>query len=201
MARVPVNPGKVEWSGENPGMYLKDTPEGKFTSLVTFFRVVLSPVGRGHACFVLEDPYRERSERNFCLTDNEQLARWLAADYVSRFGPFRDAAGLASLAYRPLVRVETSADGQVHYTENVQGDGQEVSLAWRDLGEPYMLELPAEMSATGQHEMFSVFVDAGAVQASVNGRPIAGSPQWRTLGGRQSRTAFLALSETWVRPK
>ena len=26
--KSPINPGKVEWSGENPGIYLRDEPEG-----------------------------------------------------------------------------------------------------------------------------------------------------------------------------
>ncbi len=45
MERLPVNPGTVEWSGENPGMYLKEAPEGPFVTLISFFRVLLSPHG------------------------------------------------------------------------------------------------------------------------------------------------------------
>jgi len=46
-----VFPGTVEWSGENPGISLKDRPDGPFVALASFFRVVLSPHGRGHAFF------------------------------------------------------------------------------------------------------------------------------------------------------
>ena len=59
MDRVPINPGKVDWSGENPGMYLKKTADGPFVTLISFFRVVVSPKGRGHAAFILQDPYGE----------------------------------------------------------------------------------------------------------------------------------------------
>lgn len=51
MERIPINPGKVEWSGENPGIYLKESADGPFVSLVSFFRVICSPHGRGHAAF------------------------------------------------------------------------------------------------------------------------------------------------------
>jgi hypothetical protein len=34
-------PGTVEWSGENPGISLKATPDGPFVALASFFRVVL----------------------------------------------------------------------------------------------------------------------------------------------------------------
>ena len=48
MADPIVFAGTVEWSGENPGISLKDQPEGSFVNLASFFRVVLSPHGRGH---------------------------------------------------------------------------------------------------------------------------------------------------------
>jgi hypothetical protein len=35
--------GTVEWSGENPGISLKQVPDGPFIVLASFFRVVLSP--------------------------------------------------------------------------------------------------------------------------------------------------------------
>ena len=70
-------PGTVEWSGENPGISLKETPEGQFVALASFFRVVLSPHGRGHALVLLQSP-NDRSppaERaNCCL-----LAPWLSS--------------------------------------------------------------------------------------------------------------------------
>ena len=55
--RIPHNPGKVEWSGENPGIYLKSDPaNAEYDTLALFFRVALSPYGRGHAGLVLGAP-------------------------------------------------------------------------------------------------------------------------------------------------
>ena len=51
-----VIPGEVDWSGENPGMYLRETPDGPYGALISFFRVVVSPHGPGHAAFVMLDP-------------------------------------------------------------------------------------------------------------------------------------------------
>ena len=56
MTRTSINPGTVEWSGENPGIYLKEDPVGDYTALALFFRVVLSPYGRGNAAIVLGMP-------------------------------------------------------------------------------------------------------------------------------------------------
>jgi hypothetical protein len=62
-----------------------------------------------------------------------------------------------------------------------------------------MVELGPEQSPTGRHEMWSLFVEAGRVTASVNGRRLRGQPVPRDFQGRRSSTAFLAFSETWVR--
>ena len=74
--------GTVEWSGENPGISLKETPDGRFVALASFFRVVLSPHGRGHALVLLQSPDEATpsDERaNYCLHDNEKLARYLVS--------------------------------------------------------------------------------------------------------------------------
>ena len=45
----------ILWSGENPIILLKDSPEAKETTAVGFFRVDYSPAGSGHAVFVMSD--------------------------------------------------------------------------------------------------------------------------------------------------
>jgi len=200
--RSPIRPGVVDWSGENPGMYLKEEPEGPFVTLVSFFRVVVSPYGRGHALVLLESPGLTVSlpeALNVCVTDNEPLARWLVAEFVGRFGAFRGAAGLGALEYRRLVGVAVSGDHRSAHVEWIRGDGLEATLSWEGLGRPFMVELPPERSATGRHEMFSLFVDAERVSARVNDRPLRGRPVPRDFHGRRSSSAFLAYSETWVR--
>jgi hypothetical protein len=200
--RTPIHPGQVDWSGENPGMYLKETADGPFVTLVSFFRVVLSPHGRGHALVLLESPQLDVSlpeALNVCVTDNEPLARWLATEFVTSFGAFRGAAALSSMRYVPLTGVQPSGDQRASYMEWVKGEGVEITLAWEQLGTPFMVELPRDKSATGRHEMFSLFVEAERVTATANGRPLRGRPVARDFAGRKSSTAFLAFSETWVR--
>ena len=103
MADTIVFPGTVEWSGENPGISLKETADGPFVTLASFFRVVLSPHGRGHALVLLQSPQDANppAERaNFCLHDNEKMARYLIQDFVSHFGAWKGQAGLGNLQYR-----------------------------------------------------------------------------------------------------
>src|SRR3712207_3658038 len=113
MAEPILFPGTVEWSGENPGISLKENPDGPFTALASFFRVVLSPHGRGHALVLLQAPQQANpppERANLCLTDNEALARYLVSDFVSHFGAWRGLPGLSGLAVRRLDAVEAGGD-------------------------------------------------------------------------------------------
>ena len=62
-----------------------------------------------------------------------------------------------------------------------------------------MVELTKEKSATGRHEMFSLFVTAWGVRVSIDGKGVTGHPVPRDMACKQTSTAFLAFSETWVR--
>ena len=119
MADPIVFAGTVEWSGENPGISLKDKPDGPFVLLASFFRVVLSPHGRGHALVLLQSPQDSSppvDRGNYCFHDNERLARYLVADYVSNFGAFKGLPGLGNLVYRHLDGVEASGDPASSYS-------------------------------------------------------------------------------------
>jgi hypothetical protein len=197
-----THPGVVDWSGENPGMYLKEKADGPFVTLVSFFRVVASHHGRGHALVLLEAPLLDRSlpeALNVCVTDNDALARYLVTDFAAHFGAFKDAPALQHIDYVPLEGVAASGDTRSSVVEWVKGRGVEASLSWEDRGEPYVVNLPKEKSATGRHALLSLFVDARRVTATVNGRTLKGHPVPREFAGRQGSTAFLAFSETWIR--
>lgn len=198
MAESILFPGQVEWSGENPGISLKEDPAGPFTTLASFFRVVLSPHGRGHALVLLQNPGSEGAG-NLCLTDNEPLARWLVADYVSHFGAWRGLAGLTNLEYRPLESVMAGGDTVTHYTETVTAAGLTVALEWKGLGKPFCFALAPAQSATGKHHMPSLFVGCETATVTVNGVARPGAPIPREIVGQRISTAMLAFSETWLR--
>jgi hypothetical protein len=47
--------------------------------------------------------------------------------------------------------------------------------------------------------MFSLFVESPSVRATINGKPVTGRAFPREFAGKKdSSTAFLAFSETWV---
>src|SRR3954470_11141180 len=109
MADPIVFAGTVEWSGENPGISLKESPDGPFVVLASFFRVVLSPHGRGHALVLLQSPHEGSApgaRGNYCFHDNEALARYLVKDFVSHFGAYKGLPGLRGLVYQELDKAE-----------------------------------------------------------------------------------------------
>lgn len=202
MTETIVFPGTVEWSGENPGISLKEAADGPFTTLASFFRVVLSPHGRGHALVLLQSPQDaspSADRANVCLTDNEPLARWLVSDYVSHFGAWRGLPGLQHLRYQRLDRVTASGDAITRYAETVSAGDMTVELAWSGLGRPFCFALAPAQSATGQHHMPSVFVGCESATISVNGVRRPGAPVPREIAGHRISTAMLAFSETWIR--
>jgi hypothetical protein len=202
MADPIVFAGNVEWSGENPGISLKEGPDGPFVTLASFFRVVLSPHGRGHALALLQSPQDKSppAERaNICLTDNEPLARYLVENFVANFGAWKGLPGLAGITYRPLGSVEAGGDATSSYSETVRGGDLTVRLDWTGLGKPFCFALPPDKSATGRHHMPSLFVGCRDATVTVNGRKLPGVPVPREIAGHTITTAMLAFSETWIK--
>jgi hypothetical protein len=180
-------------------MYLKADAAGDRTSLLSFFRITRSPHGVGHALVLVQDPSGANPAGNKVLTDNEPMARFLVDGFMSHFAALRGRLLLKTLAYRPLDSVRRGGDPRTTYSEFVTAPGMEVELRWGGLGTPYAVDHHPEQGATGQHQMYSLFVDSDAPAAFVNGRRLPGSVQPRPVYGRECRSAFLAFSETWSR--
>lgn len=202
MADTILFPGKVEWTGENPGISLKETADGPFVTLASFFRVFQFDLGRGHALVLLQSPQSAKPKKdaeNWCFYDNEKLARFLVEGFVSHFGAFKGVPGLKNLVYRRLDTVETQGNAIDSYRETINAGDLTIRLEWKGLGEPFCFAYPPEKSATGKHYMPSTFVGCQEALVTVNGRILPGKPVPREIGGRTITTAMLAFSETWIR--
>ena len=197
----PINPGRVEWSGENPGIYLRDEPDGPWITLAVFGRIVVSPHGKGHFLLLLEKPDEAKGMpdvANVLLTDNDPMTDYILQDFVSKFPTFRGRASLAAMTRLPIESVAASGDAQSTYKETVKGGGVEITLTWKDLGESFAVDVDKAQSATGEHQMYSLFVEAGSAEIVVNGRTLEGNVYPRQFFGRSMSSAFLAFSETWL---
>lgn len=199
----PITPGRVDWTGENPGILLKH-PDASLSAAALFFRVAWSPVGQGHALLLYgtpDAPDGPPEAPNILLSDNHALGEFLRDNFIGRLATFRDAPPFATLRHDSAHAVRSSGDPMgSRYTETVAGGDLTVELVWEDLEAPRALELPPELTGTRAHTMFTLLVPARSAQIMVNGRALPGEVGTREQAGMQTTTAFLYFSETWVLP-
>jgi len=201
--RLPVNPGRVEWAGDKPGIYLRESPDGPWTALGIFFRVLFSAYGRGSAMMILGDPAKALGfpdARNLCITTNIEMTQYLVRDFVARFPSFRDQPALEAMTWLKAESHCSSGDMKASWTETMTASGCEAKMHWAELGEPFAVEVTPKDCATGLHDMYSVFLEARTASILLNGKSVSGHVCERVFFGREMSTAFLAVSETWVLP-
>ena len=200
-AHSPIDAGRVEWAGDNPGIYLKDSSDGDWSRLALYFRVVLSPTGPGKAMLVLNSPDRNDgvAAGNVCITDNVPLVKYLTDGFIGRFPTFRNRQGLAAMTTLKLASSETIA-GEDSYVEIVRAEGLSLTMTWTGLGTPFAVAVDPRESATGSHRMYSTFRQASGARVCIDDRVLDGAVVSRPFFGIAMSSAFLAFSEIWISP-
>jgi hypothetical protein len=200
-ANSAIDAGTVDWAGDNPGIYLKESSDGDWKKLALFFRVTISPAGPGVAMVVLDSPDRADgiAAGNVCITDNMPLLEYLADGFISRFPTFRNRPGLAAMTRLKLESSETLAGFDSH-EEIVRADNLALSMKWTGLGAPFAVAVEPPQSATGDHRMYSAFREASGASISIDGKPLAGAVVKRPFFGISMSSAFLAFAEIWITP-
>lgn len=189
-----VKIGKVYVSGENPVIRLLDKPDGTTLATASFWRIIWSPVGAGHVCYLTTGDGTSASDLRIALVDNRKLFEFLTKEVLGSYD--------TSYAARPFTPVTAtfskSGDLAKEWKEVCRSDTYTIELVWRDFYEPFQLDTPTG----GQRNPFgitSLFIPAKAAQVLVNGKPLAGNVYPQKRGPAESSTAFLAFSETWVK--
>lgn len=199
----PITPGVVDWTGENPGILLKNK-DGSFAAMALFFRVAWSPVGQGQVLLLYGTPDQVEGTAqapNVILSDNPALTAYLKENFIGKLAAFANAPAFDSLPEVAAQVVRTSGDPMGHrYCETIVGAGLTVELVWENLESPRALELTPDQVGTGEHNMFTLLVPAHAAQIIVNGHALPGQLGTRVQAGYETTTAFLYFSETWVIP-
>ena len=195
--------GDVEWTGDNPFIYLSSDGGESWSVLALMFRIAWSSLGPGNAILVLEQPSvaTERGDALcFCASDNETLARFLVERFVPKFGVFRGQEGLSSLEFVAAEDFEAGdGDGGSYVARCTAARYGEVAMSWRELRAPFAVDAPPAEAATGEHIMLSVFRPADAASIAVGGRELGGSLIERDFFGGRSWSAGLAFSESWIK--
>ncbi len=161
MDRIPVNLGSVEWSGENPGIYLKSDPNDDYSVVALFFRIILSPRGRGVGAIILGDPdtaagYPEVP--NLCLTDNRPMMKYLLDNFASKFPTLVGRAGVEAMRWYDVTKNKQDNRNMPHsYSEELTAGDVTLKMTWKDLQPPMAIEVGPNESATKAHDMYAVF--------------------------------------------
>ena len=85
-------------------------------------------------------------------------------------------------------------------SEEVVAGNDRLRLTWRDFIDPFVLTMPPGFM-NRPIGVFSTFFPARAAQVELNGTVTKNQPWPETRGDRQSSSACLAWSETWVKPR
>ncbi|MFQ6030856.1 MAG: hypothetical protein ACE5Q6_25600 [Dehalococcoidia bacterium] len=193
MTTNPTDPNRVLLTGENSFIRLAQEEGGPQTTRTSHWRILWSPAGPGHVLYVKSDATDDEVR---IYSDNIALARWLQGEIESVLFPeFADQS-------IPVMDAEftKSGDGRSFWTETVESDDDTYRLTWYDFVTPFVLRVEAGANPDRPHGVYSCFVPAMGAQITLNGAIIEGQPHPEMRGDKQSSTACLAWSETWVRP-
>lgn len=182
---------QVRLTGENQFMRLHEIANGPMITRCSHWRVLLSPAGPGHVMFIRSDVTDDQVR---IYADNSELVRWLQQEIVTS-GEFSSP----TIPIAPA-RFGRMGDTQSYWTETVETEDQHIMLSWRDFAEAFVIIVPVCDDPDRPLGWSSVFIPARSAQLTLNGRVAAGQPFPEQRDQRQSSTAGLALSETWLRP-
>jgi hypothetical protein len=124
------------------------------------------------------------------------VTRWLQSTIESVLQPTFTDTSLPVIA----ARFDRWGDPRSAATERITAPDTEIVLTWYDFVEGFVLNAPPGYN-NRPLGVFSTFFPARSAQASLNGRFATGKPWPSMRGDRQSSSACLAWSESWVRPR
>jgi len=189
----PVDPNNVMMTGENSFIRLSVNGGLTVRTRLSHWRVLWSPAGSGHSLFMLSELTGDDPR---VYTDNEAVTRWLQESIETYLFPLFADVSL------PVTSATFSRYGDPYTAlhERIDADGETVVMTWSDCIEPFVLHMPPAVPPERPIGVFSTFIPARTAEVELNGRKAAGTPIPEMRGDRQSSTAALAWSETWVMP-
>ncbi len=193
MAQTPVDPNEVLMTGENSFIRLSADGGKTHTSRVSHWRVLWCPAGAGHAMF-FQSPLIDNRVQIY--SDNLAVARWLQRTIETMLYPaFADVS-------LPVSAAEFTRSGEPRSStmESVISATDQIVLTWYDCMDPFVLTMAPGM-ANRPLGVFSTFFPAKSAQIEMNGLFAPDLPWLETRGDRQSSSACLAWSESWVKPR
>ena len=193
MAQQPVDPNEVLITGENSFIRLSADGGKTHTTRVSHWRVLWCPAGAGHAMFI-QSPLTQKAVRIY--SDNIAVARWLQRNVETLLYPAFADVSIPALD----AQFERGGDPRSTTMETVTSSTEHVVLTWYDCIEPFILTMAPGMGGR-PIGVFSTFFPAKSAQIEMNGEFAPDSIWLEMRGDRQSSSACLAWSESWVKPR
>ncbi len=189
----PVDPNNVMMTGENSFIRLSGDGGKTLSDRASHWRVLWCPAGAGHALFLKSTLLGDGVK---IWSDNPPVARWLQTEIESLLFPaFADAkTAVTQAAFARSGGIDTKV------AELVTAKDADILLSWEDFHAPFVLNMPPG-SAGRPIGVFSTFFPAKVARISLNGRVAPGATYPEKRGERDSSSACLAWSESWVKPR
>ena len=189
----PVDPNAVLMTGENSFIRLSSDGGTTLTDRASHWRVLWCPAGGGHALF-LQSTLTGGQVKIY--SDNIAVARWLQTSIEKLLFPAFADTSVPVIA----ARFDRHGGPWSTATETVTATDARVTMSWYDCIEPFVLHAPPGFNDR-PIGVFSTFFPARSAQAEINGMVATTKPWPEMRGDRQSSSACLAWSETWVKPR
>ena len=190
---TPVDPNDPIMTGENSFIRLSHDGGKTQSDRISHWRVLWCPAGAGHALFIQSELIAGKVK---IFSDNVAVARWLQRNIETILFPAFADENIPILS-ADFMR---NGDAQSAAIETVTSSENEITLTWYDFIAPLVLTMPPGFN-NRPIGVFSTFFPARAAQAEMDGDVTSGLPWAEMRGDRQSSSACLAWSETWVKPK
>jgi hypothetical protein len=190
---APVDPNEPLMTGENSFIRLSHDGGTTMSDRFSHWRVLWCPAGSGHALFA-QSRLTDNAVRIY--SDSAGVARWLQRTIETLLYPaFADTK-------IPIIAADfaRAGDPRATATETVVTATERLRLTWYDCLDPFVLTMPPGFN-NRPLGVFSTFFPARSAQAEINGVCATGQPWPEMRGDRQSSSACLAWSETWVKPR
>ena len=190
-----IDANEVLMTGENSFIRLSSDEGGQVTTRVSHWRVLHSPGGQGHALFLTSELTGGEIR---AYSDNIAVARWLQEDLESMIYPDFADQGI------PVTNAvfDSSGDGRSYWTETVESEADLVSLTWYDFLTPFVIHAAPNSRPNRPLGVYSCFTPARRAQVLSSQFGLAtGIPTLEPMENRESSSACMAWSETWVKPR
>jgi len=189
----PVDPNEVLMTGENSFIRLSRDAGKTLADRASHWRVLWCPAGAGTVLF-LQSELTDSKVRIY--SDNPGVARWLQKTIEALLFPaFADTS-------LPVIGAEFARGGDARSTafETITSTTDRIRMTWWDTLEPFVLTMAPGTNGR-PIGVFSTFFPARSAQIELNGRFATAQVWAEQRGDRQSSSACLAWSESWVKPR